>query len=80
MVSLQSVHSGVGAAGGVHKTKRPHQDVSSVRRDDPDLLTRTSWTNAAVALSQIKKVRNLDEVTQNIKNLRPLTLSCKTLK
>ena len=61
MVSLQNVHSSSAANSGVSKPKlkvsknRPEPEIS-VRRDDPDLLTRTSWTNAAVALSQIKKV------------------------
>ena len=60
MVSLQSVHTSVSGGSSLHKPKlRSCKSVQqmAVKRDDPDLLTRTSWTNAVVALSQIKKVR-----------------------
>ena len=61
MVSLQNVHTSVSGGSSLHKPKlRSCKSVQqmAVKRDDPDLLTRTSWTNASVALSQIKKVRS----------------------
>ena len=46
---------------------------SSVRNDDPDLLTRTSWTNAGIALTQIRKVRT-DSIYLNVRDYSKLNI------
>ena len=52
-------HSECGVGGADRRRKRRFGGASAAAAaaaNDPDLLTRTSWTDAHVALVQIKKV------------------------
>ena len=42
--------------GGVASSNKQRLEPALATMSDPDLLTRTSWTDAHVALVQIKKV------------------------
>lgn len=52
MVSVHSTYTDSHTHGHHHAKKRK----KSVVRNDPDLLTRTSWVDASVAYAQILKV------------------------
>jgi hypothetical protein len=58
MVSVHSTYNG--HSGGRHNSSSHEKKrrKNGLNRDfDPDLLTRTAWTDASVALKQIKKVK-----------------------